>query len=69
LPAFLFLAACGAILGLCFIRAPETRDVPLSLNETDSGEETWQALGYLKGQTVMATGSSSLSSAKEARQN
>jgi MFS transporter, putative metabolite:H+ symporter len=52
LPAFLFLAACGAILGLCFIRAPETRDKALSLNETDSGEETWQALAYPKRQAA-----------------
>ena len=35
LPAFLFLGACGAVLGLCFIRAPETRDRPLSLNEDE----------------------------------
>jgi putative MFS transporter len=33
LPAFLFLASCGLVLGLCFLFAPETRDTPLSLDE------------------------------------
>jgi len=37
MPAFLFLAACGAVLGVCFIRAPETRDKPLSLNDEEVG--------------------------------
>jgi MFS transporter, putative metabolite:H+ symporter len=32
-PAFLFLAACGAALGLCFIGAPETKGMALVLDD------------------------------------
>jgi putative MFS transporter len=33
LPAFLFLAGCGLVLGTCFFFAPETKDVALSLDD------------------------------------
>jgi MFS transporter, putative metabolite:H+ symporter len=52
LPAFLFLAVCGAILGLCFVRAPETRDRPLSLNDDNSSQETSQVLALPERQQV-----------------
>jgi putative MFS transporter len=32
-PAFLFLAGCGAVLGICFLFAHETKDAPLELDE------------------------------------
>ena len=36
-PAFLSLAACGAVLGACFLFAPETRDAGLALDEDGLG--------------------------------
>lgn len=48
LPAFLFLAGCGAVLGVCFIRAPETRDKPLSLNDEEVEDDSEPAPALLK---------------------
>jgi MFS transporter, putative metabolite:H+ symporter len=48
LPAFLFLAACGAVLGICFIRAPETSHRPLSLNDDEIATVSIQKPEQLK---------------------
>jgi putative MFS transporter len=34
-PAFLFLAACGLLMAICFFFAPETRDVAVAMDEEE----------------------------------